>query len=83
MILEVLIDVILPAIGRLIGFILLDVLLYIFWYSSGFVLCRVFTLGRYPKKHIPWDNEVHQELLVNMVGFVFWVAVLLAVLRGF
>lgn len=72
---DVLIEVIFPAIGRLIGFFFVEVLIHMVCYSTGFILCRILTLGRFPRQYISWLSEDSQELLVNAVGFVFWLGV--------
>ena len=75
MIFDVLIDVILPTIGRVLGFIFVEVMIHMVCYTTGFVLCRTLTLGRFPRQYTSWLSDDSQELLVNMVGFMFWFGV--------
>ena len=75
MILEILLEVILPTIGRVLSFIFIEVLIHMVCYTTGFVLCRILSLGRFPRRYTSWLSDHSQELLVNMVGFMFWFGV--------
>jgi len=72
---DVLLEVVFPAIGRLIGFFFVEVLIHMVCYTTGFVLCRILTLGRFPRQYTSWLSDDSQELLVNTVGFMFWFGV--------
>ena len=72
---DVLLEAVFPAIGRLIGFFFVEVLIHMVCYTTGFVLCRTLTLGRFPRQYTSWHSDESQELLVNTVGFMFWFGV--------
>lgn len=73
---EVVFEAVIPFIGRILGYIFIELLLHIICYSTGFVITRLFTLGKKPKSFISPSSGEKQENGLIFIGIVFWCVVL-------
>jgi len=62
---------IINAIGRFLGYVVIDILLEIIFYWIGKISLRILTLGRYP----PRQEEKHCEGCVQAFGLTIFVVV--------
>jgi len=73
---EAVFEAVLPFIGRILGYIFIELLLHIICYSTGFAITRIFTFGKKPKSFIsPGSNEKQDNGLI-LIGMLFWCVVL-------
>ena len=73
MIIEAFAEVIFPVIGRIIGYIAFEIIGRIFFYTTGYVFLKIITLGKKPKKYIPWYSAIDQETHVTITGAYLWL----------
>lgn len=77
MIIEVLLDVVVPFMARLLGWFFIELLGHVVCYLTGYGLLKTFTLGRHPKTYAsPW-SEANKDIYVMLTGAIFWLAWLL------
>jgi hypothetical protein len=82
-ILEGLVEVVLPAIGRFIAYCVVELFFQFVCYSVGFVVLRAVTLGRYPEKYIPRTSDTNQEIYVIIIGLTALVLFILLVVANY
>ena len=73
---EAVFEAVLPFIGRVLGWIFVELLLHIICYSTGFVISRIFTFGKRPKSFISISSNEKQENGLILIGLLFWCVVL-------
>ena len=73
-----LLEAALPAIGRAIVYICVELVAYIVFYYTGFALLKVVSLGRYPQKSRLYLIESKQATPIILSGLVFWVVGLIS-----
>ena len=73
MILEVIAEVILPSIGRAVGYIIFDILGQIIFYSTGYLTLKAVTFGKYPENYFPKNGDTKKETYVIIIGIVVWM----------
>ena len=72
MVIEGVLEVIFPFIARVLGYIFVEVLFHVICYSTGFILIRLFTLGKRPKKFISPKSGEEQDTSLMLIGLLFW-----------
>ena len=77
MIIEIIAETIFPVIGRIIGYIVLEIICRIIFYTTGYVFWKIVTLGKKPKKYIPWYSAIDQETNVTITGGYLWLTLLI------
>jgi len=77
MVLEVVLEVIFPVIGRILGFIFLELLTHAVFYTVGFVFLKIITLGKYPDEFISPKSDLHQQTYVYLMGWVIFLALII------
>lgn len=80
MVLELIAEAILPFVGRVLGYIVMDLLAYGVFYFTGLAVLKILTLGRYPDEYFWQRGRSGQDAFSIMVGLLVWVALLLAAL---
>ena len=65
------IETILPAIGRFLAHLFMELFLHGFCYVTGYVLAKVTTLGKKPETFFPKPRTKQEERLANL-GLAFW-----------
>lgn len=71
------IETILPAIGRFLAYLFLELFLHGFCYVIGYVLVKLGTLGKKPETFFPKPRTKQEERLANL-GLLFCVVLLVA-----
>ena len=83
MVIELLAETILPAIGRIIGYIAIEIIGRIFFYTTGYAFLKIITLGKKPKKYVAWYDTIDQQTEVTITGCCLWLASFLLLLVYF
>ena len=84
MIFEIIVEVALPFIGRVIGYLAIEICGHIIFYFTGYGMLKIVTLGRLPKQFIDPKSTNKQDNYVILVGLVSWVVVVVgAIYLGF
>lgn len=73
---EVVFEAVLPFIGRVLGYIFIELLLHIICYTTGFAITRLFTFGKKPREFISHSSSQKQESGLILIGLLFWCVVL-------
>jgi len=73
---DFIVEAVLPFIGRVLGYILIELFLHVICYTTGFVIVWLFTFGSKPEKFIPPKNQTQQEYWLYFLGFLFWAVFL-------
>jgi hypothetical protein len=76
---EVILEIIFPAIGRFFGYLLLDLFSHGMCYISGYVLIKIATIGKYPEQLTPAYSNGDGAGGVILVGILFWVLIVVCV----
>lgn len=79
MILEGLFEAVLPAIGRVLGYIVIELFFQVVCYATGFVFLRAVTFGKFPEHYIPKGSSSNQEAYVIVIGITVIVLTILGV----
>lgn len=77
MIIEAILETISPLIGRVIGFLLLEVFVHMIVYSAGFVFLKIITLGKYPEEFISSNSDLHREVYVYLMGWLICISLII------
>lgn len=72
MIFEGLIEVAVPLVGRILGYVIIDLLAHIIFYFTGYTVLKVVTFGRRPENFIRRNDGFEQDYRVIFFGFIFW-----------
>lgn len=75
MILEGIVEVVFPFIGRVLGYIIIDFLGQIVFYSSGYLTLKLVTLGKYPEPFVPPGDGSNQEAYCIITGITAFILV--------
>jgi len=78
MIFEAIAEAVFPVLGRILGYIFLDLIGQIICYSIGFVTVKIFTLGRHPKTFFPPGSDSGQEIYVILVGIAVSILIFIS-----
>lgn len=73
--LEELVEAVVPAIGRALVYICIEVIAHVVFYYTGFVLLRAVTFGKYPQKSRLDLIDTKLGNYIIFTGLVFWVLV--------
>ena len=73
MIIEAFAESVLPMIGRVIGYIVIEIVFRIIFYTTGYVFLKIITVGKKPKKYISWYSAIDQETHVSIIGGSLWL----------
>jgi len=81
MIIDVVIETILPLVRRVLNYIFIQLLLNTVFYITGFALLLGITFGRYPKKIIAIKEAALDggQGWIMLLGSVFWIVTLLVI----
>lgn len=71
---DIILESILPTIGRILAYIVIEIALNTVCYTTGFLLCKFFTLGRKPKKFISYKSSEKSDNKIIILGLSFWLA---------
>ena len=66
-------EAVFPAIGRMLGYIFVELFLHIFFYTTGYVVIKALTLGKHPKEYVSFNSESKQQTHVIFIGVFFWL----------
>ena len=80
MILEAIVEVVFPFVGRVLGYVIIDFLGQIVFYSSGYLILKLVTLGKYPENFVPPGGGSNQETYCIVTGIT---ALVLVFVSGF
>ena len=83
MIIEIIAETILPVIRRAIGYIVLEIICRIIFYTTGYAFLKIVTLGKKPKKYIPWYSTIDQETNVTITGGYLWLTLFILLIVYF
>ncbi len=75
-VIEVVFEAVLPFIGRVLGYIFIELLLHIICYTTGFAITRLFTFGKRPELFISPSSSEKQDNGLILIGLLFWCVVL-------
>lgn len=64
-------ETILPATGRFLAYLIVDIFLHGFCYVTGYVLVKLGTLGKKPETFFPKPRTKQEDRLANL-GLLFW-----------
>jgi len=73
---EIITEVIAPAIGRILSYILIEIIGNIVCYNLGYGFSKVVTFGKYPETYFPPEGSSKQETILMCIGIlVFFLSV--------
>jgi hypothetical protein len=72
---EIVFETIFPALGRLLGFAILELFGQVICYSTGYALVKITTLGRRPVECIAASSGEPQGATLILIGLLFWALV--------
>ena len=78
MILEGIVEVVFPFIGRVLGYIVIEFLGQIIFYSSGYLVLKLITFGKYPETFVLPKGDSNQETYCIIIGLTAWVSAIIA-----
>ncbi len=79
MVFEVVIEAVLPAVGRILIYVFLDIIFHLVLYLVGYSFLKVVTLGKHPKEFISPRSSKKSDNKVSLVGLVVCVVSILAI----
>lgn len=74
---ELIFELVLPAIGRFIVFLLVEFLFQTIFYFTGYPIVKILTLGVYPK--VMGESE-GSDNVTSIIGLMVWVALIVVFL---
>ena len=80
MILEIVLDAILPFLFRVFGYVFIELFSYGVFYFTGLAVLKVCTLGRFPEQYYWERGRSGQDSFAILVGLLVWMLLLLVVL---
>jgi len=78
MILEGIAEVVFPFIGRVLGYIIIEFLGQIVFYSSGYLTLKLITFGKYPETFALPEVNSNQETYCIIIGITAWILAIIA-----
>lgn len=72
MIVEVIFETVVPIIGRVIGFLFIEILTQTICYTTGFLITRLVTFGKFPKTFVSPKYVTRQQGWLIVIGILFW-----------
>lgn len=82
MVTDVIFEAVLPAIGRMLGYVLIELAFYTVCYITGYVFLKLLTLGKYPTKLIYRGSSDNSDIGVCLVGLLVWIVLITFLLAG-
>lgn len=79
MIIESFIEVVAPTIGRMLTYIVLDIIGHFICYNLGFVFLRLISMGKYPRAYYPTRFDDNDEAIVMVAGVFIVITLALVV----
>ena len=75
---EVVLEAVLPAVGRIFIYVFLEIIFHIVLYLIGYGFLKIVTLGKHPKEFISLRSSDKSDYKVSLVGLVVCVMGILA-----
>jgi hypothetical protein len=69
---EIIFEAILSVVGRVIGYILIELIFQVICYLTGYAFLKIVTVGTYPKKFFLPGSDEKSDYGVCLVGFLVW-----------
>ena len=80
MVLETILEVVIPFIGRIIGFIFLEIFFHLVIYTIGYVVLKIITYGKYPEEEFSLESDLHRETYVYLMGLIGLAVIIVIIL---